>query len=68
MPSSFFNFKPLNGVRFPSTPGFNLNEANGVFLKRDFDKYIGDSSHPYLKYIGQGNLIPYSHENLDLKT
>ncbi len=57
MSSSFFNFKPLNGVRFPSTPGFNLNEANGVFLKRDFDKYIG-----------QGNLIPYSHENLDLST
>ena len=57
MSSSFFNFKPLNGVRFPSTPGFNLNEANGVFLKRDFDKYIG-----------QGNLSPYSHENLDLST
>ena len=32
MPSSFFYFKPLNGMRFPSTPGFNLNETNGVFL------------------------------------
>ena len=63
-----FYLQQVKGVRFPSIPGFNLNEATDVLLKRDFDKYRGKSAHPYLKSIGFGNLVPYRHQDFELWT
>ena len=63
-----FYLQQVKGVRFPSIPGFNLNEATDVLLKRDFDKYRGKSAHPYLKSIGFENLVPYSHQDFELWT
>ena len=36
------------GIVFPSIPGFNINEATDVLLKRDFDFYREKQSHPFL--------------------
>ena len=33
-----FYMQQVEGIKFPSIPGFNLNEATDVLLKRDFDK------------------------------
>ena len=54
---------------FPSIPGFNINEATDILLKRDFDKYRGSNqTHPYLVTLGLQHLIPYAHENFELWT
>ena len=29
----------VEGIEFPSMPGFNINEATDVLLKKDFDRY-----------------------------
>ena len=31
-----FYLQQVVGVKFPSIPGYNINEATGVLLKRDF--------------------------------
>ena len=64
-----FYLVQVKGVEFPSIPGFNINEATDVLLKKDFDKYRGmGEPHPYL--VGQGlpHLVPYNHEHFDLWT
>ena len=35
-----FYLQQVEGVVYPSFPGFNLNEATDVLLKRDFDNAI----------------------------
>ena len=44
-----FYMEQVEGIKFPSIPGFNINEATDILLKRDFDKYreIGEP-HPFL--------------------
>ena len=34
-----FYMEQVEGIKFPSIPGFNINEATDILLKRDFDKY-----------------------------
>ena len=64
-----FYLQQVRGVKFPSIPGFNINEATDVLLKRDFDKYrISSQTHPFLANIGLGHLVPYQHENFELWT
>lgn len=61
-----FYLQQVQGVPFPSIPGFNINEATDVLLKRDFDKYRGaQTTHPFLQNIGMGHLIPYDHEDFE---
>lgn len=61
-----FYLQQVKGVPFPSIPGFNINEATDVLLKRDFDKYRGaQSTHPFLQNIGMRHLIPYNHEDFE---
>ena len=56
----------VKGVPFPSIPGFNINEATDVLLKRDFDKYRGGpDTHPFLKKIGIDHLVPFEHEDFE---
>ena len=56
-------------MNFPSIPGFNLNEATDVLLKRDFDQYRGTgSSPPFLAANGLGHLTPYDDERFELWT
>ncbi len=64
-----FYLQQVNGVIFPSFPGFNLNEATDVLLKRDFDKYRGHTNtHPFLIKNGKDYLIPFYHKNFELWT
>ena len=59
----------VRGVEFPSTPGFNINEATDILLKKDFDKYRGtNKTHPFLKQNGLEYLVPYDHQHFDLWT
>ena len=64
-----FYLRQVQGVQFPSIPGFNLNEATDILLKRDFDQYRGTSeTHPYLVEQGLPHLVPFAHENFELWT
>jgi len=61
-----FYLQQVKGVEYPSIPGFNINEATDVLLKRDFDKYRGgDETHPFLKRLGMDHLAPYAHESFE---
>ena len=67
--SACFYLQQVEGVNFPSIPGFNINEATDVLLKKDFDECREKGiSHPFLNRLGKGHLIPYSHENFNLWT
>ena len=43
-PACFF-MQQVEGIQFPSIPGFNINEATDILLKRDFDELRGKESH-----------------------
>ena len=36
----------IEGIKFPDTPGFKINEATDVLLKKHFDKYRAEASIP----------------------
>ena len=36
-----FHLQQIKAMPFPGIPGFPINEAAGILLKRDFDKYGG---------------------------
>ena len=64
-----FYLQQVKKVNFPSTPGFNINEATDVLLKRDFDECRAKGApHPFLKAQGYGHLIPFDHEDFELWT
>ena len=67
-PACFYMIQ-VEGIEFPSIPGFNINEATDILLKRDFDNYRENkSSHPFLKKHGLSHLIPYKHKHFELWT
>ncbi len=67
-PACFF-MQQVEGIEFPSMPGFNINEATDVLLKKDFDHYREKKkSHPFLENHGFAHLIPYQHEHFELWT
>ena len=44
-----FYMQQVAGLKFPSIPGFNINEATDILLKRDVDKYRKlEKPHPFL--------------------
>ena len=64
-----FYLQQVRGIPFPSIPGFNINEATDILLKKDFDDCRERGvSHPFLTKLGKGHLIPYKHENFHLWT
>lgn len=64
-----FYLQQLKGIKFPSIPGFNINEATDILLKRDFDQYRGGAqTHPFLVEMGMGHLVPFAHEDFELWT
>ena len=64
-----FYLTQVRGVKFPSIPGFNINEATDILLKRDFDKYRGTkNTHDFLINIGMEHLIPFKHPDFELWT
>jgi len=64
-PACFYLIQ-VKGVKYPSIPGFNINEATDVLLKRDFDKYRGkDTTHPFLINQGLSHLVPFQHEDFE---
>ena len=36
-----FDLQKVKAGLFPGIPGFNINEATDILLKRDFDRYRG---------------------------
>ena len=45
-----FYMEQVEGIKFPSIPGFNINEATDILLKRDFDKFRGaEKTHEFLR-------------------
>ena len=64
-----FYLQQVKKIPFPSIPGFNINEATDVLLKRDFDVHRkAGTTHEYLKNMGFGHLVPFQHENFELWT
>ena len=64
-----FYLQQVRGVKFPSIPGFNLNEATDILLKKDFDHYREiQEPHPLLVARGFEHMVPFSHPNFDLWT
>ena len=63
-----FYLQQVKGVQYPKIPGFNINEATDILLKRDFDRFRGISTHPFLEKRGLGHLIPYQHDDFELWT
>lgn len=67
--SACFYMQQVEGIPFPSIPGFNINEATDILLKRDFDKLRGTGkSHQFLEEIGHGHLSPFAHEHFEFWT
>ena len=61
-----FYLQQVKAVPFPSIPGYNINEATDVLLKRDFDKYRGGpDTHPFLNQNGMEYLVPFEHEDFE---
>ena len=64
-----FYLTQVKGIKFPSIPGFNINEATDILLKRDFDKFRGtEITHKFLINLGMEHLIPFEHQDFDLWT
>lgn len=64
-----FYLTQVRGIKFPSIPGFNINEATDVLLKRDFDKFRGaKKTHEFLINLDMGHLIPFEHPDFELWT
>ncbi|MBI2337530.1 MAG: PD-(D/E)XK nuclease family protein [Deltaproteobacteria bacterium] len=54
------------GIDKPSMPGFTLNSAVDVLLKKEFDVYrTKGEPHPLMKENGV-DAIPYQHDDLDI--
>ena len=67
-PACFF-MQQVEGIEFPSMPGFNINEATDILLKKDFDYYREKKKpHPFLENHGFSHLIPFQHEHFELWT
>lgn len=64
-----FYLQQVKGVKFPSIPGFNINEATDVLLKRDFDEHReAGTSHPFLIDRGLDHLVPFADDRFELWT
>ena len=64
-----FYLTQVKGIKFPSIPGFNINEATDILLKRDFDKFRGTKhTHEFLINLGMGHLVPFEHPDFELWT
>ena len=64
-----FYLQQVKGVKFPSIPGFNINEATDILLKRDFDIYREKQQpHPFMVKRGLGHIIPFQHDDFELWT
>ena len=67
-PACFF-LEQKKGVKFPSVPGYNINEATDVLLKKDFKLFRETHNpHPFLKNKGLGHLVPFQHKEFELWT
>lgn len=64
-----FYLDRVKKIKFPSFPGFNINEATDVLLKKQFDVYREkQQTHPFLENLSMGHLVPFKHENFELWT
>lgn len=64
-----FYLMQVKGIKFPSIPGYNINEATDILLKRDFNSCRkAGVSHPFLQNLGYGYLRPFQHESFEFWT
>ena len=67
-PACFF-LEQVKGIKFPSMPGFNINEATDVLLKKDFARFREiQRPHPFLIELGLDHLVPFKHKDFELWT
>ena len=67
-PACFF-LEQVKGIKFPSMPGFNINEATDVLLKKDFARFRDiQKPHPFLTELGLEYLVPFKHKDFELWT
>lgn len=59
-----FWLEKARGVKFPGIPAFLLNTNTDTLLKKDFDRYRGQSAHPVMTQFGLSHLRPFDHEKL----
>jgi len=63
-PRCFYLDKKL-GVKRPSSPPFNLNNAVDALLKKEFDAYRASGTpHPLMKQNGI-DAVPFAHDKMD---
>ena len=61
-----FYLQQVKGIKFPTFPGYNINEATDVLLKRDFDEHRkAGTCHPFLKENGLDYLIPFADDRFE---
>jgi hypothetical protein len=64
-----FYLMQVRGIKFPSIPGYNINEATDILLKKNFDIHrSSETCHPFLENLGMGYLVPFQHSNFELWT
>jgi len=64
-----FYLQQVEGIKFPSIPGYNINEATDVLLKRDFDEHRkAGTCHPFLKQNGLEHFTPLADDRFELWT
>ena len=64
-----FYMQQVEKIEFPSIPGFLLNEATDVLLKKYFDYFRAKQiTPPFLKKRKLGHLVPFQHEEFELWT
>ena len=61
-----FYMQQVEGIKFPDFPGYNINEATDVLLKRHFDKFRSlQMTPPLLERLGYSEFIPYNHPDFE---
>lgn len=64
-----FYLMQVRGIKFPSIPGYNINEATDILLKKDFDLHrTSGTCHPFLQNLEMDFLVPFQHSNFELWT
>ena len=62
-----FYFDRVQGLVSPSTPGWTLNQATDLLLKKEFDECREKQvPHRIFKQFGLDDVVPFRHKDLDL--
>lgn len=62
-----FYLDRVKGLRYPSIPGWALNETTDILLKKEFDacRQLGLPHRSFEKF-GLENIVPFQHDDMDI--